>query len=79
MKQLDLLQQQRPLAGISSRSPPATPPLPDSPPPPKQSSLVACTHAGAAPGLDACYCPDCRRSIARGTAEYNELMKKEEL
>lgn len=35
---------------------------------------VRCCHPRAYPGLDAHYCPDCRRSITAGTAEYYRLV-----
>lgn len=35
---------------------------------------VRCCHPRAIPGLDAHFCPDCRRAIAAGTAEYQRLL-----
>ncbi len=37
--------------------------------------LQRCPHIRSFPGLDACYCADCGRSIHQGTVEYNELMR----
>lgn len=43
-------------------------------PSPLTPQPITCTHAGAIPGLDACYCPGCRRSFEYWTAEYQSLM-----
>jgi hypothetical protein len=32
-----------------------------------------CPHTRAIPGLDAYYCPDCKKSISAGTAAYKQL------
>lgn len=36
---------------------------------------MTCTHPRAAPGLDACYCPDCGKAIEAGTSTYRQLMR----
>lgn len=38
---------------------------------------VVCVHPRAIPGLDAHYCPDCKKSIGAGTITYQKLLSNE--
>ncbi|NJO78659.1 MAG: hypothetical protein HC827_09075 [Cyanobacteria bacterium RM1_2_2] len=41
-------------------------------PPPKR-----CDHRHALPGLDAHYCPECKKSILAGTPSYQHILKNQ--
>ena len=43
---------------------------------PKQVTATECAHPRAMTGLDAHYCPDCRKSIEYGTSAYNAILHK---
>lgn len=41
------------------------------------TQLGDCTHPKAIIGLDGFYCPDCKKSIERGTALYEEILNRD--
>jgi hypothetical protein len=41
-----------------------------------EQSVALCNHPRAITGLDAHFCPDCKKSIQYGTAEYDAMLNK---
>ena len=41
-----------------------------------EQAIAECAHPRAITGLDAHYCPDCRKSIEYGTSAYNAILNK---
>lgn len=41
-----------------------------------EQALAECNHPRAITGLDAHYCPDCKKSIEYGTSAYNAMLNK---
>ena len=56
---------------LSKRPTPPPAPTPDTVPP---TPPAACAHPRAYPGLEACYCPDCRKSLPLGSPAYRRVM-----
>lgn len=39
-------------------------------------TTTICTHSRAYTGLDSCYCPECKKTFAQGSATYNQIVNR---